>query len=62
MKNYPGYENKDGVVRANLLVYEGRVIGGDVCSVELDGFMQGFEKQTRSAPSTQASSSQPAET
>ena len=62
VKNYPGYENKDGVVRANLLVYEGRVIGGDVCSVELDGFMQGFEKQTQSAPSTQASSSQPAET
>lgn len=62
VKNYPGYENKDGVVRANLLVYEGRVIGGDVCSVELDGFMQGFEKQTQSAPSTQASSSQPVET
>lgn len=43
IKNYPSYENSDGIIRANLLVYNGLVIGGDVCSVELDGFMQGFE-------------------
>ncbi len=61
VKNYPGYENKNDVVRADLLVYEGRVIGGDICSVELDGFMHGFEKQTQSAPTTQTAS-QAAET
>lgn len=41
--NYPGYENRSGVVQANLLIYDGVVIGGDICSVELDGFMQGFD-------------------
>lgn len=40
--NYPGYENSPGLIRANLLVYDGLVIGGDVCSVELSGFMHGF--------------------
>ncbi len=38
--NYPGYE---GEVRANLLVYAGNVIGGDICSLTLDGFMHGFK-------------------
>jgi hypothetical protein len=33
--NYPG--EKD--VRATLLVYKNRLIGGDVCTVRLDGFM-----------------------
>ncbi len=42
IKNYPGYENADGVIHGNILVYEGIVVGGDVCSVELDGFMVGF--------------------
>ena len=41
IKNYPGYENKD-CIKINILVYEGCVIGGDVCSVELDGFMHGL--------------------
>lgn len=41
--NYPGYENRNGLVQANLLVYEGRIIGGDICSTELGGFMQGFD-------------------
>ncbi len=41
--NYPGYEGKSGYVQANLLVYEGRVIGGDICSLEQNGFMQGFD-------------------
>ena len=36
--NYPGEKE----ARANLLVFRGKVIGGDVCSVELDGFMHGF--------------------
>ena len=43
VKNYPGHENKN-YIRINLLVYEGLVVGGDVCSIELDGFMHGFEK------------------
>lgn len=41
VKNYPGYEN-NSCIRVNVLVYDGLVIGGDVCSVELDGFMHGF--------------------
>ena len=36
--NYPGYENSDAV-RLTILVYRDKVIGGDVCSVELAGFM-----------------------
>ncbi len=43
IKNYKGYENKD-CIRTNILVYDGLVIGGDVCSIELDGFMHGFSQ------------------
>ncbi len=43
VKNYAGYEDKD-CIRINILVYDGSVIGGDVCSVELNGFMHGFSK------------------
>ena len=39
--NYEGYE---GGVVANLLIYRGRVIGGDVCSVQQDGFLHGFAR------------------
>lgn len=49
IKNYPGYEGADGTVQANILVYEGAVIGGDVCSTELNGFMQGFDFPTKTA-------------
>ena len=38
VKNYEGYEGKD-CIHINILVYDDIVIGGDVCSVELDGFM-----------------------
>lgn len=41
--NYPGYEGKSGYIQLNLLVYDGRVIGGDVCSLEQGGFMHGFD-------------------
>lgn len=41
VKNYEGYENQD-CIHANILVYDGKVIGGDICSVRLDGFMHGF--------------------
>ncbi len=42
--NYPGYENEE-YIKTNILVYNGKVIGGDVCSVKLDGFMHGFVKE-----------------
>ncbi len=41
--NYPGLENKTGTVQANLLIYDGKVIGGDICSLENGGFIQGFD-------------------
>lgn len=41
--NYDGY---DGKVLANLLVYRGRVIGGDICTESSDGFIHGFMKET----------------
>lgn len=49
--NYPGLENQMGV-QANLLIFEGRVIGGDICSLDLGGFMHGFDFP--SAPQTTA--------
>jgi len=44
VKNYPGYEARPNVVQINLLVYEGMVVGGDVCSLEVGGFIHGFDK------------------
>ena len=41
--NYTGYEDKD-CVKCNLLICDGMLIGGDVCSTELGGFMQGLRK------------------
>lgn len=40
--NYPGLENQSGV-QANLLIFEGRIIGGDISSLDLGGFMHGFD-------------------
>ena len=37
------YKEADGVVYANLLVYRNRVIGGDLCSADVTGFIHGFE-------------------
>ncbi len=39
--NYPDYPED---IRANLLVCEGVIIGGDICSIRLDGFMHGFAR------------------
>ena len=39
--NYEGYE---GTVYANVLVYRNRVVGGDLCSADVSGFVHGFEK------------------
>lgn len=38
--NYPDY---DGTVYANVLVYRNRVIGGDICSADVTGFVVGFD-------------------
>lgn len=34
--------NYDGTVYANLLVYKNNIIGGDVCSADINGFVRGF--------------------
>ncbi len=36
------YNNGEEGIRANVLVYKGKIIGGDVCSLALDGFLSGF--------------------
>ncbi|MDD6799098.1 MAG: DUF4830 domain-containing protein [Firmicutes bacterium] len=38
--NYPDY---NGTVYANVLVYRNNVIGGDVCSADVNGFIKGFD-------------------
>lgn len=38
--NYPDY---DGTVYANIIIYKDRVIGGDICSSDVKGFIQGLE-------------------
>ena len=38
--NYPDY---DGPVYANVIVYRGNIIGGDLCSGEVGGFVRGFD-------------------
>lgn len=40
--NYAGY---DGTVLANVIVYKNKVIGGDVCSADVNGFIHGFSKE-----------------
>lgn len=39
--NYP---NKTDGVYADILIYNGKVVGGDIHSSELNGFMHGFDK------------------
>lgn len=57
VKNYPGYESRSDVIQANLLVYNGMVIGGDICSLELNGFLSGFDFPEVNTPGTQGSTS-----
>ncbi len=40
VRNYPDY---NGEVTANVIVYKNRVIGGDVCSSDVSGFIGTFE-------------------
>lgn len=37
--NYP---TQSGKVLANVIVYKNRVIGGDICSTDVNGFIHGF--------------------
>lgn len=48
--NYPGCGN----VYASLLVKDGRVVGGDISSTELSGFMHGFDPNAQEARETMA--------
>lgn len=41
LTNYPSY---DGTVYVNILVYRNTVIAGDVCSADVNGFIQGLER------------------
>lgn len=41
IKNYPDHENENGII-CSLMICDGVLIGGDVCSTALDGFMQGL--------------------
>lgn len=45
VRNYPNTMPEDDFIRINLLIYDNEIIGGDVCSVKLDGFMHGFSKE-----------------
>ena len=38
------YSGEDGKVYANVIVYRNKVVGGDVCSANVNGFIHGFEK------------------
>lgn len=42
INNYPDFKEN---INANLIVLNGKLIGGDVCSTKLDGFMHGFKKE-----------------
>ena len=46
IRNYPDVSSDEDYVRINLLVCDGKIIGGDICSIKLDGFMHGFEKDS----------------
>lgn len=42
--NYPS-KTDDNTIRANIIIYNSEVIGGDICSIKLNGFMHGFKMQ-----------------
>ena len=42
-----GYPGHNGTVFANILIYKNKVIGGDICSAEINGFVHGFDKNNK---------------
>ena len=44
--NYKDHEDKGDVV-CNLMICDNKLIGGDVCSTQLDGFMQGLKNKDK---------------
>ena len=42
-----GYFGYNGKVYANILVYNEKVVGGDICSADFNGFMHGFDKNNK---------------
>ena len=55
VENHPSGE--DGVV-ATLLIYKNRLIGGDVASAKMDGFMQGLARPEEPAQKTEQKTEQ----
>ena len=47
VKNYPGIEDSEQIIRANMIICGGRLIAGDICSVERNGFMHTFNKSDK---------------
>ncbi len=41
------YTDYPGTVYANLLIYRGKVIGGDLCSADVSGFVSGFDGKVK---------------
>lgn len=52
VNNYPGYEARKDVIQLSILIYEGTVVGGDVSSIELNGFMHGFDYPAQNETTT----------
>lgn len=46
IKNYKGHEDDNDVI-CNLMVCDDKLIGADVCSTQLDGFMQGLKNSEK---------------
>lgn len=44
LTNFDGY---DGTVYANIIVYRGKVVGGDICSADLNGFVMTLDGKTK---------------
>ncbi|MBQ6624552.1 MAG: DUF4830 domain-containing protein [Clostridia bacterium] len=58
IKNYPGYENKEGYVQGNIIVYNNAVIAGDISGLsENDQFTKTLE-----FPQQEVNTTKPGET
>jgi hypothetical protein len=47
VNNHPATTNDGSDVYANVLVSNGKIIGGDICSYALNGFMTGFNSNSK---------------